>query len=68
MEINVGADSRVAGKTLRETDFPKGSVVGAIIRKDEVIMPRGGDAILPGDRAIVVALPDAIPGVERLLA
>ncbi len=68
MEINVGADSRVAGKTLRETEFPKGCVIGAIIREDEVMTPRGGDSILPGDRVIVVALPDAIPGVERLLA
>ena len=68
MEINVGDDSRVAGKSLAETHFPKGCVVGAIIRGDEVITPRGADVFLPGDRVIVVALPDAIPGVERLLA
>ncbi len=68
MEINVGTDSRVAGQTLARKNFPKSSVVGAIIRNDAVIMPRGSDAILPGDRVIVVALPDAIPAVERLLA
>ncbi len=30
-------------------------------------MARGGDRLEPGDHAIVFALPEAIPAVEKLL-
>jgi Trk K+ transport system NAD-binding subunit len=48
--------SSVTGKSLRELDsFSKKSiVVGAIIRKDEVIIPWGGVVIREGDEVIMV--------------
>jgi trk system potassium uptake protein TrkA len=68
IEFEVGADSKIAGKTLRDAHFPKRGVVGTIIRGEEIILPRGEDALLPGDDVIVFAMPDAIPQVEELFA
>ena len=64
IEFNVGKDSRIAGQQLKELHFPKGGIVGTIIREDEIIMPGGEDQVLPGDEVIVFALPDAIGEIE----
>ena len=53
---------------LVDAEFPKGAVLGALIRGGAVIMPRGRDVVEPGDRAVVFALPEAIPDIERLFA
>ena len=66
IEFQVDEGSRIAGRKLKDVGFPKGGVVGTILRGDEIILPRGNDVILPGDDVIVFALPDAIPEVEKL--
>ncbi|MFW6331279.1 MAG: TrkA C-terminal domain-containing protein, partial [Gemmatimonadota bacterium] len=68
IEFDVTAGSRVAGRRLQDVRFPRGSVVGAILRESQVITPRGGDEIRPGDRVVLFALPDAISEIERLFA
>lgn len=66
IEFRVDERSRVAGQALVDLDFPEGGLVGTIMRKDEIILPRGDDRILPGDEVIVFALPQAIAEVEAL--
>lgn len=68
IEFNVGNDSPIAGHPLRDIHFPKGAVVGTILRGEQILMPRGDDLIQPGDEVIVFALPGAIADVERLFA
>lgn len=67
METVIGADARVVGQRLRDLHFPKGALLGGIVRGEEVIMPRGGDELQPGDHAIFFLLPEAISAVEKLL-
>jgi trk system potassium uptake protein TrkA len=62
----VDAASPVAGRPLAELQFPEGSMVAAIVREDQVIIPRGGDSLLAGDTAIVFALPEAVSSVVEL--
>jgi trk/ktr system potassium uptake protein len=66
IEFGVDEASMIAGKKLKEVHFPKGAVIGTILREAHIILPRGDDLILPGDDVIVFALPDAVPEVERL--
>jgi trk system potassium uptake protein TrkA len=40
-------------RTLREMDPPRNSIIGAIIRGAQAIVPRGTDLVQPGDRLIV---------------
>ena len=51
LEIDVPADYEP--RALREIQSPRDSIVGAILRTDRVIVPRGGDQVQPGDRLIV---------------
>ncbi len=60
--------SPVIGTSLRELDLPSGILVGAIIREDEVIIPRGGDAIAAGDRVVLFVQADQIRKVEQLFS
>lgn len=59
--------SEITNKPLKEIRFPKGAIVGTILRNDEVIIPWGDSVILPGDRVILFALRSAIPQVQKFL-
>lgn len=66
IEFSVQPASDIAGKTLAEIDFPDHSLVGAITRGDEVIVPSGQVKLANGDKVTVLALPDALKAVEKL--
>jgi trk system potassium uptake protein TrkA len=59
--------SEIANKPLKEIKFPRGTIVGAIMRGDEVIIPVGDSVILPGDHVVIFTLRSAIPQVEKIL-
>ena len=65
IEFSVGRQSRIAGQRLKDLHFPKGGIVGTIIRGEEIIIPGGEDEVLPGDEVIVFALPEAIGAIEE---
>ncbi|MDX1566318.1 MAG: Trk system potassium transporter TrkA [Longimicrobiales bacterium] len=64
IHFDVTQSADIVGQTLEDLEFPESALVGAIIREDEVIIPRGRDRIKSGDEVIVFALPEAIPAVE----
>ncbi|MDZ7779527.1 MAG: Trk system potassium transporter TrkA [Gemmatimonadota bacterium] len=68
IEFQVEEGAPIAGKALRDVGFPKDAVVGAILRGDEIIVPRGDDRILVDDDVIVFALPAAIHDVEQMFS
>ena len=53
---------------IRDLHLPDGSLIGTIIRGEEIIIPRGDVEIRAGDEVIVFALPDAISEIERRFA
>ncbi|MFQ6047442.1 MAG: Trk system potassium transporter TrkA, partial [Gemmatimonadales bacterium] len=62
----VGAQSPAVGRPLAEVNFPEGSIVAAVVRGRDVVVPRGDDVLQVGDTAIVFALPDAIREVTEI--
>ena len=49
-----------------EVKFPKGAIVGAIVRNEEIIIPRGNNMIRPHDHLILFALKDhLIPNIYK---
>ncbi len=68
IELVVGTHARVADRKVREIDFPRGAILGSIVRGKEVILPRGDDVVRGGDRVIIILVPDAVAGVERLFS
>jgi len=68
LELVAQQQTRGTGKPLHRVwrKFIGGSIVGAIMRDDELIIPDGNSVIEPGDSVIVFALPEAIRDVEQL--
>ena len=58
----------VIGRPLREAEIPQDSKVVAIIRGKELVMPRGGESIEPGDRIVIIAAPASARQWSRLIS
>lgn len=66
IELGLGENSKLIGKALKDIDFPRGALVGAIVREEGVFVPRGNDVIEADDMLIVFALTQARKNVEAL--
>ena len=66
IEIEISGNSAFIGRPFRERPL-QGAIVGAIIRGEQVIFPRGDDALQAGDRAIIVADTKRVAELERTL-
>ena len=70
IEIVAGVNAKIVHKELIsfKTKFPENAFIGAVIRREKLIIPTGQSVIQPADRVIVFSMPDAIPIVEDLFA
>lgn len=66
IELIANAGSKITQKTLSQQKLPKDAILGAVMRKNEVIIPVGTTRIEPGDKVVLFALPTAINDVEKL--
>jgi len=68
LEIAVASDAPVLGRTLKDlrNKFPRGALVAAILRDDDVIVPSGDDEVRAGDSLVVIATPDSLDPVVGL--
>ncbi|MBW6519716.1 MAG: Trk system potassium transporter TrkA [Desulfoarculaceae bacterium] len=66
IEIKVPLQEHFIDLPLKDLDFPKGSIVGAIIRKDQVIIPSGNTKLQPGDNLVVFFTHKALSSLESL--
>jgi len=60
--------SSVVGVPLRDVDMPTGVIVGAVVRGEQVIIPRGDTVIEVGDRVVVMALAEMVRKVEKMFS
>ncbi len=65
LEIEIGDDSVLAGRPIRESaaDLPARVTIGAITRNGEFVTPRGDTVVKVGDHVVVFAEIDAIDAV-----
>ena len=66
IEFEALETSDIVNTPLSKVKFPKEAIVGAIVRGEEVIIPRGHNVIKPHDHLIIFALKGAIPKLEKL--
>lgn len=66
LEIEVRDGAPACGVALSDLEFPAEAVLGGILRADRTIIPTGVTEIAAHDRVVVLALPEAIPAIERL--
>jgi trk system potassium uptake protein TrkA len=67
IEAEALESSDLVNLPLSKVNFPKGSLVGAIVRNDEIIIPLGDSVIKPKDRLIIFTLRKEVPKLEKLL-
>ncbi len=65
IELEAPQQSHILNVPLTELHFPENTILGTIMRGGEVIIPKGNDVILPGDRLIVITLPQTSKAVEK---
>ena len=63
--LELGPDSPLTQKPLREIDLPECSLVVAYFRGDELIIPSGDDRAEPGDGALILGKTENIRSFER---
>ena len=66
IEFEALETSDIVNIPLSEVKFPKKTIVGAIVRGEKIIIPRGQNIIQPHDHLIIFAVKGAIPKLEKL--
>lgn len=67
IEAQVLSTSPIAGKAIRDIDFPEGVLVGILMKGDKVVKPTGSTKVDEGDVIVIFAMTEDVPEVERLL-
>ena len=53
---------------LKDLHFPRGAIIGVIVRGNKYEIPTGDSKLAEGDRVVVFTLPEALQKVERFFA
>jgi len=67
IEYKVTDKSKLSDRPLKRIKFPKNSLVGAVVRNDKVLIPRGDFKIKPNDELILFTRTDAYSRLAKLL-
>ena len=67
VEVEIREKSAVSGKALKDISIPGTSLVGAIVRQEEAIVPTGSTQLLPGDHIVIFTLPEYVNDVLAYL-
>jgi trk system potassium uptake protein TrkA len=67
IEAQVLSTSPLAGRLIRDIDFPEGVLVGALMKGDKVVKPLGDTRIDAGDIIALFTMAKDVREVERLL-
>lgn len=67
IEAQVLSTSAIAGRQIRDIDFPEGVLVGAVQKSGKVVRASGSTRIDEGDVIVLFVLAADVPAVETLL-
>ena len=68
IEAEAMETSSLVGVPLKEASLPEGVLVGAVVRDDEVTMPRGSTVVNVNDRVVLFAANESVKQVEQLFS
>jgi trk system potassium uptake protein TrkA len=66
VEFEIRPKARVLKRQLKDLDFPRDSIVGAVVRGEEVLVPRGTFQFQKGDRCLVFTRSESLPQLESI--
>lgn len=68
VELVLPETARVVKKKIAQANFPRGMLIGSIMRKGELIIPHGDTLLKPGDHLVVFVLSDISSSLEKFFA
>ncbi|MFA5944157.1 MAG: Trk system potassium transporter TrkA [Candidatus Thermoplasmatota archaeon] len=68
MVFRVIEGSAIAGQRIRKSGFPSQAHVAAVVRGDQVVLPRGEETLEVNDQVLVFTLTESVEKLERLFA
>ena len=68
LELIISDKCGLLATPLSQLHFPRGAIIGAIVRGDKYEIPTGESMLAAGDRVVVFSLPEALHKVERFFA
>jgi trk system potassium uptake protein TrkA len=66
LEVVVQQDTPAADRSIEALGLPADALVGAVVRGDQMLTTEPERVLEVGDHVILLALPRALPTVERL--
>ena len=66
MVFRVAEGSAIAGTRIKKAGFPPQAHVAAVVRGDNVVLPRGDETLDAGDQVLVFVLTESVEALERL--
>ena len=60
--------SSVVGRPLRDVNLPSGVIIGAIVRGEDVVIPRPDTQVRPNDRVVLLATTEAVKSIEKMFS
>lgn len=66
MTFRVSESAAVAHKQVKRIHWPPNSIVAAVVRGEDVLLPRGQDTLEPGDMVLTYTLSPSVNALERL--
>ena len=67
VEVEAKTDCRLTSAPLAQVGLPKGVLVAALERGDLLLLPRGGDQVMPGDRLLIVSMTELSEELSEFL-
>jgi len=67
IEAQVLRSSPICDRRIRDIELPEGALIGALMKKGEVVRPRGETLIEEGDVVVIFSLAQDVAEVERLV-
>lgn len=67
IEAQVLSTSPIAGRLVRDIEFPEGVLMGALMKGEKVVKPTGDTRVEEGDVIALFCMSGDVPEVERLL-
>ena len=65
VEFKINDDNPFRNKSLADCSIPASTVVTALFRKGDVIIPKGDDVIFLNDRLVILGKPDAMDEIKK---
>jgi trk system potassium uptake protein TrkA len=67
MEVEAERGSRITSAPLKDLSLPRGVLVAALHRGEDLVMPKGSDQIAEGDRLVIAVMSDLVGKLTEFL-